>query len=273
MAGIIYITSMNRPDAAMALVMLYALQRKQEAHIGSICVEGSGLGAATFCDILYRFYHTGALKDSNTLFPIGLNASVPLPADPPMVRTALTASYVRGIRKVCDTSLAEAVIRNGVTLNAESIMILSAPATSLARSLDLNGAKTLYKERVKTLIVVDPQDSPAMQHVMDEFPSPVVICGKEIGESVLYPATGVPSERRHPLYDAYTAFQPMPFDAPTHDMAAMLYAVRPTGGFFQVSGNRLKLDPVQKDKLLETYIQLASAKPAVPVNRPTTSPA
>ncbi len=36
MQGIIYITTMNRPAAALALGMVYTLQSKQESRMGSV---------------------------------------------------------------------------------------------------------------------------------------------------------------------------------------------------------------------------------------------
>ncbi len=60
----------------------------------------------------------------------------------------------------------------------------------------------------------------------------------------------------------------MPYDAPSYDMAAALYAVRPNSGLFQVKDRSLTVDPAQKDKILETYIELAAAKPIAPVRRP-----
>ena len=86
----------------------------------------------------------------------------PLPADPVMVKTAVERKndkgepqYARSISKLTDTSVAEAVLRNGVIFNAEAVVVLSAPATYLAKSLELQGAKELYKERVKRLVIVD----------------------------------------------------------------------------------------------------------------------
>ncbi len=264
MPGVIYITTMNRPDAALALGMLYTLQSRHELRMGAVCVEGSGFGAARFCDILYRFYMPGHPRNANEVLPTGFAvASLP---DPPMVKPALQAGYPHTVDKVSDASLAEAVIRNGVTFNAETVMILSAPATSLAKSLDLQGAKDLYKERVRMLLVVDPRDTPAMRRVMAEFPAPIVTCGREVGDGLLYPARSF--VEHHPVFDAYAAYRPMPYDAPSYDMAAALYAVRPDSGLFQVSGNRLTFDPAQKGKIIATYIELATAKPFVPVRHP-----
>lgn len=297
-SGVVYITSMSRPDAALALAMLYGFQGKKESRMGSVCVNGSGLGAAVFCDIVYHFYTLGPARGANDVLPTGLAADGPLPADPPMLKTALEAPYARGLKKVSDTSLAESVIRNGVIYNAQAVVILSAPATSLAKSFDIQGTKEIYKERVKMLVVVDSgaaQDPNAMRRVLAEFPAPIVYCGKDVGDVLLYPGASIGRDfawagGHHPVCDAYTAYQPMPYDAPSYDMAAALYSVHPENGLFSLSepgslavddGGKLKfiasggkvqsltVDSLRKDKIIETYIAIASAKPVPPpVRRP-----
>src|SRR5579859_7891717 len=87
--GVVYNTSMTRPDAAMALALLYGFQGKRESRIGSVSVNGAGLGAAIFCDIMQRFYAPGPVRNGNQTLMPGLAADVPLPADPVMVRTAV----------------------------------------------------------------------------------------------------------------------------------------------------------------------------------------
>lgn len=295
--GVVYITSMSRPDAALALAMLYGFQGKRESRMGSVCVNGSGLGAAIFCDIVYHFYTLGPARNANDVLPTGLAADGD--ADPPMVKSALAASYVRGIRRVSDTSLAESVIRNGVIFNADGVMILSAPATYLAKSFDIQGTKEIYKERVKVLVIVDsgaPQDVQAMRRVLAEFPAPLVFCGKDVGDALPYPATSIArdfawADGHNPVVDAYTAYRPMPYDAPSYDMAGVLYAVHPESGLFSLSepgsigvddGGRFRFtaggggkvrsltaDAARKSKIIETYIEIASAKPVPPaVRRP-----
>src|SRR3954470_1378190 len=144
--GVVYNTSMSRPDAALALAELYGMQGKREARIGSVCVNGAGLNTAIFCDIVGKFYTPGPPRNANQVLPVGLAAVDPLPPDPPMVKTAVAGSYDRTVRKLSGTSLAEAVLRNGVIFNAEAAVVLSAPATCLAKSLDLLGVRDLYKE-------------------------------------------------------------------------------------------------------------------------------
>src|SRR5437764_15353442 len=91
--GVVYNTSMSRPDAALALAELYGFQGKRESRIGSVCVTGAGFGAAQYCDIVSRFYSPGPPRNANQVLPVGLSTPEPLPPDPPMVKAALAASY------------------------------------------------------------------------------------------------------------------------------------------------------------------------------------
>jgi hypothetical protein len=302
--GVVYNTSMSRPDAAFALAMLYGFEGKREAQVGSVCVNGAGLGAAIFCDVVQRFYTPGPEHNGNQTLMPGLAAEGPLPADAPLVKAVIERKndkgepqYVRSVRRVSDTSLPEAVIRNGVIFNAEAVMVLSAPATYLAKSLDLDGVKDLYKQRVKMLVVVDSgeaQDVPAMRRVLAEFPSPMVFCGREVGETLPFPGASVEKDfgwaPAHPIVDAYHAWKPGVYDFPAYDLAAMLHAVHPDQRFFQLSDvgavsvsedgrmrfaagggagkvRSLIVDPGQKDKVLKAFVDLASAKPIVPQQR------
>jgi hypothetical protein len=300
--GVVYNTAMNRPDAALALALLYGFQGKRESRIASVSVNGSGLNAAIFCDLVQRFYTPGPPRNANQVLMPGLAADGPLPADPVMVTAAVERKndkgeplYVRSIKRVGDTSLPEAVIRNGVIFNADAVMILSARATYLARSLDLDGVTELYKQRVKMLVVVDsgtPQDAPAMRKVLADFPSPVIFCGREIGESLPFPGARIDKEfawtPAHPIADAYHAFRSGDYDFPSYDLAAALYAVHPDKELFKISDGgdialsddgsmkfvpgsgkvkSLVFDPSKKDEILQTFVSVTSAKPVIPAPR------
>ena len=89
----------------------------------------------------------------------------------------------------------------------------------------------------------------------------------------------------HPIVDAYRAYRKMPYDTPTWDLAAALYAARPGAGFFKLSepgvitvtddgrtrfqpspGGKhryLIADPAQTERIVKTYVELISAKPVV----------
>jgi hypothetical protein len=113
-------------------------------------------------------------------------------------------------------------------------------------------------------------DVAAAEKVFAEWPTPIVIVGREIGEALPFPGDSIErdfawSSARHPVVGAYRAYQPMPYDAPSWAMAAMLYAVRPNDGYFKVSGSgkprSLILDPEQKERIIRAYIEMVSAKP------------
>lgn len=299
--GVVYNTSMARPDAALALAALYVLDNKRQARLGSVCVTGAGLDTAIFCDIVARIYVPN-VRNGNQALAVGLAAMTPMPADPPLVKPAVARKkdngepqYARSIRKLSDTSQAEAVLRNGVIFNATSVVVLSAPATWLARTLSLQGAAEQYKQRVKRLVIVDSggteQDPAALRRVVAEWPTPIFFCGPDVGDVLRFPGAGLEKAfawaPAHPVADAYRAFKPMPYDAPAHDLAAVHYAVLPDSGLFTVSdpgnlavagdgrlaflpGNgtvrRLAVDPARRDEALQTLVGLATTQP-VPAGR------
>ena len=112
----------------------------------------------------------------------------------------------------------------------------SAPPRRASRSRSTcSGVKQLYKERVKRLVIVDAgataRDAAALKKVIDEFPSPIVFCKPEVGEALPFPAARIEKDfawaPAHPVVDAYRAYKPMPYDAPSHDLAATHYAHSP----------------------------------------------
>jgi inosine-uridine nucleoside N-ribohydrolase len=209
--------------------------------------------------------------------------------------------YTPGIQKLNDTAEVRALIRNAFTAQQDqnSVVVLTGPATNLAAVLDLYGAKDLITRKVRLLSIAagsfagsapEPKikaDIPAAKKLFAEWPTPIVAVGSEIGEAIRYPASSIEKDfawaKDHPVVDAYRAFHAMPYDAPTTAMAAVLYAVRPQEGYFhlsepgeiQVTGEGhtrfvpssqgkhryLILDPAQKEKIIQTYTEIASAKP------------
>jgi hypothetical protein len=296
--GVIYNTSMSRPDAALALALLYGFEGKRDSRMGSVCITGAGLNTAIYCDMVAKFYQLGPPRNGNQSLPVGLAAVDPLPPDSLMVRPAVEhqPEYPHTVKRLSDTSLAEAVLRNGVIFNSDAVVILSAPATYLAKSLDLLGTKELYKERVRRLVIVDapgPQrDVAALRKVIAEWPTPVFFCGKDVGEAAPFPGESIEKafawSAAHPVVDAYRAFKPMPYDAGSWDIAAAHYAVHPDSGFFKLSDEgtlaveddgrmhfspgggkirSLSIDPEKKEKLIAAFIELTSAKPISPAQR------
>jgi hypothetical protein len=289
--GVVYNTSMTRPDAALALAAMYPMEGKKESHMGSVCVVGAGFNAAVFCDIIAKMYSPGLPRNGNQALAVGL--AVDGSPDSPMVKTAAEHNYPRTIQRVTDTSAPVEVLRNGVIFNAESVVILSGPATYLAKSLDPLGTKDLYKQRVKRLVIVDSgtpnKDAAALRRVIAEWPTPIFFCPKEVGDALKFPGATLDKAfswaPNHPVVDAYKAYKPMPYDAPLYDLAATHYAIHPDSGFFELSasGNIAVADdgsmkftpgsgtvksitilPAKKDDLLAALIAAATEKPVIP---------
>jgi len=136
-------------------------------------------------------------------------------------------------------------------------------------------------------------DIKAAQKLFAEWPTPIIASGFEVGKELKYPAASIENDfawnSNHPVVDAYRVAGKMPYDAECWDLTSVLYAVRPDAGFFKLSepgtisvsddgntkfapaadGNHryLILDPAQKERVVKTFVELASAKPVVRVPR------
>jgi inosine-uridine nucleoside N-ribohydrolase len=304
----------NSIDEALAFALLYGLEGKNEARVVSLSVSKPNLKAAALCEAIARFYggaSSGAFGAVGRTLPVGLADEGKSPEDTPMLTDPLSRLngegaplYNHGIEKLTDTAEVRALIRNALTQQPDQscVVVLTGPATNLARTLTLPGVKDLIARKARFLSVADgaysansnrpPQfnikaDIAAARKLFAEWPTPVFATGDEIGASLLFPASSIEKDfawaPAHPVVDAYRAYKPMPYDAPTWAMAALLYAVRPQEGYFKLSEpgtisvhddghtkfapspegkhRYLILDPEQKERVIKTYIEIASAKP------------
>ena len=212
-------------------------------------LRDNGLAAAAFADAVSRVYQLGPPPNANRVLPIGLAADKPLPPDASMFKAALDKTnekgeplYRRAIKRVSDTAEVSALMRNSLSYFPDGMVavVLSAPATYLAKIFDYAGTKELIKAKVRTLIVSESaQDPAAMRRVLAEWPSPVVFCGREVGEAVKYPGSAIATDfdwaPAHPVVDYYNAAKKMPYDTPAQDVVAALHAIRPKADIFQAS--------------------------------------
>lgn len=209
--------------------------------------------------------------------------------------------YNHGIEKLTDTAEPPALIRNALTAQHDqnAVAVLAGPATNLAATFALPGFSDLAAAKCKALVMslgAFPEsqpdfniqaDIPAAQKVLSTWPGPIVACGLEIASQLAFPAESIEKDfawsPAHPIVDAYRAFKTMPYDAPVRDMASVLYAVRPDKNYFKLSGpgtisiddngrtrftpsaggkhRYLIIDPAQKEIVIQTFREIASAKP------------
>jgi hypothetical protein len=138
----------------------------------------------------------------------------------------------------------------------------------LSRLLALHDTVPLIRAKVKMLVIAGdlPADD-AAKRVRAEWPTPIVFCGREIGEALLFPGKSIEADfayaPQHPIVDAYRAYRPMPYDAPSCALAAMLYAIRPEDGYFTVKHDSLALAAAKHDEAIQKFTEMVSAKPVV----------
>jgi hypothetical protein len=288
--GVVFDCGMTRIDDALALALLFGLDGKREARVASISVSRPSLKAAAFCDVVSRFY-AGPAAQFMRMLPVGLELKGTSPASEPMLDAALARpDYKHTIQELNDTADPSALIRNAFTAHHDGncLAVLTGPATNFVKALAMPDVKNLILKKVRFLTILpDASDIENTRKLLAEWPGPVVVVDAAIGDNILYPAssieTGFAWTQAHPVVDAYKAYRPMPYDAPTAALAAVLYAVRPQENYFKLSepgtatmldGGKLKLtasaegkhrqltfDPDQKERILKVYTEVVSAKP------------
>jgi inosine-uridine nucleoside N-ribohydrolase len=305
----------NRIDSALALAMLYGFDAQNEARVVSVSSSKSNLKSAAFCDAVAKFYAAGGFTRQ---LPIGLADDGRMTEDTPILTAPLAKrtaegkpAYRHSINDINDTAEVAALIRNAFTAQHDGncIVVLAGPATNLVRALKLPGGKELIARKVKFLALSGgayPAGTPESHITADiasakmlfaEWPSPIIAAGHELGAQLLFPANAIDRNfgwaPYHPVVDAYRAYRGMPYDAPSWDMAASLYAIRPQETYFKLSEpgtvvvldtgvtqftvspegrhRYLIMDPAQKDRIITAYTELASVKP-VPRRRPGPPP-
>lgn len=309
-AGAFYDTDFATIDDLLAISVLYGLQGKGACRVAIITMSRPNLAVAAFADAVQSFYH-GPAGNFSQLPPIGMRTE----GSPGETSPAYTApfqkkkadgtpAYKNKVASVIDTSDPLTLIRNYLEAQYDqnAFFVLSGPASNLAAVMDAPGLKPLIQAKLKYLVFAgggfpdggpDPRiqaDIAAARKLFAEWPTPIVAAGVEVGDALPFPGASIDqqfaqADPNNPVADAYRAYKPMPYDAPSYAMAAALYAGQSPQGLFQLSapgkinvdaqgrtsfapaanGNHryLIFDPAQKEKITSAYVELASAKPVV----------
>ena len=245
---IIFDTDMgNDVDDALALAMLHAFASRGELKLLAVTVSKGNPWAAEYVQMEDEYYGRGSI-------PVGL------------VRDGKEQQDGLYVRQVCEMhhrhpgNYLDAVELLRKTLAAEDdgavTMIQVGFSTNLARLLDsppdryspLAGTE-LVRKKVRLLTAMagnfvrsDPEynvkiDVPAAGKVFTAWPTNMYFSGFEVGEAILYPAVSIENDfpGDNPVAQAYNLYAKMPYDRPTWDLTAVLYALRPIGSYFDVS--------------------------------------
>jgi hypothetical protein len=308
--GVIFDSAMGEDiGEALALALLFGLDGKQECRVVGMAVSKSNIQSAAFVESVARFYAgtvSAAFASLGRSLPVGMNEKGLLPDATPMLTAPLSRVsakgdpiYNHGIHKLVDTADPQAVLRNALTAqhDGNAVVLITGPATNFAGVLAMPDGKSWIERKARLLVVAEGRleaDLPAAKKLFEEWPGPIVVVGREVGEALRYPGESIERDfgwtTAHPVVDAYRAAGQMPYDAPAHAMAAALHAVRTDkpyfhlseSGTFQVgsdgkltlfpgsgSHKRLLVDPAKKDEVVQTFVELVSAKPVL---RPTRRP-
>jgi inosine-uridine nucleoside N-ribohydrolase len=295
----------NDVDDALALAVIHALQSRGEARLLAVTVSKDNRYAAPYVDLVNTFYGRAGV-------PVGVVKNGKTPNDSAMIRVPAErrkadGSYVYPHKIADGREAPDAVIvlRRVLAAQADAgvVMVVVGFSTNLARLLNsapdalspLPGAQ-LVARKVRLLSAMagrfpsgDPEynvktDIPSARKVFEEWPSPIVFSGFEIGNALKFPAASIENDFSwvddHPVAEAYRNYMPMPYDRPTWDLTAALYAVRPESRYFSLAPTGrvtvdeegrtiftaaldgkhrfLVLEDAQKARTLETLILLAS---------------
>jgi inosine-uridine nucleoside N-ribohydrolase len=289
----------NDIDDALALAMLHAFESRGECRILGVTVTKDNAWAPIYVDLVNTFYGRAHV-------PVGLvSGSRVTPENSPMIQTPAerrrpdgTLVYPRRLTGSSDAPEAVALLRRLLAAEKDgSVVIVQVGfSTNLARLLDTPADLDLVRRKVKLLSIMAgnfaqpkpefnvEKDTASARKLFERWPGEIVVSGFEIGESMLFPATSIQRDFSwtpdHPVAEAYRNYKTMPYDRPTWDLTAALYAVRPDAGYFGLSPRGhiaaddtgrttfhpdpaglhryLTLTAPQRTRALEAMIQLAS---------------
>ncbi|MEZ5385927.1 MAG: nucleoside hydrolase [Prosthecobacter sp.] len=255
---IIFDTDMgNDVDDLMALCMIHNLQKRGACELLAVTVTKDHPQAAAFVDAVNTLYgypdtpigvvRNGAAKEAGRF---NLLADEKNPDG--------SFRYPHDLKSGADAPEAVGLIKDILAKQPDGSVVIAQVGffTNLARLLDDPEAKALAEKKVKVLSIMagafqtvnfDTRhleynvklDVPAAQKLAKDWPTPIVWSGYEIGVAAAFPHVVIEQDlnyiEHHPLKEAYYLYNPPPHDRPTWDPTAVLYALMPDRGYFDLS--------------------------------------
>jgi inosine-uridine nucleoside N-ribohydrolase len=273
---------------------LHALVSRSEANLLAVTITKDNPLVGPAIDALNTFYGRPDI-------PIGMVKGGKTPESNPLL-TAIVNHYPHKLQSGNDAPGAVAVLRRVLSAQPDASVTLVQVgfSTNLARLYAQD--PDLVKRKVKRLVAMAGNfrngpaeynvktDIPSAQQVFRDWPSEIIASGFEVGEALLYPARSIEHDfsyvPHHPVADAYRAYEKMPYNRPTWDLTAALYAVRSDEGYFSLSApGTISVDPQgktqftpsangkhrylivddgQRARIIEAFRELVSQPPSKP---------
>jgi hypothetical protein len=299
-------------DQVLALAMLFGFEGRRQIRVVAVSTSRFNLRTARFLDLVARFYGGepgGDFVVNRVARPIGMAAVGTQTTDvAPMLDAALskagadgTPVYPRTLPALNDTADPVALIRNGLSAQVDQngAVVLSGPPVNLLGVLARPDGREWLTRKARVLSIaagrfdagpIDPMirhDVAGFRRLLAEWPSPIVMAGAELNAALPFPGrsleSGIAWATHHPIVDAYRAYRPTPYDAPSRALAAALHAVNPDQSYFEVSApgtitiaddGRTTFSPSpsgrhryliakadQHERVLQTYVDLVTTQP------------
>lgn len=243
----------NDVDDALAMAMIHALENRGEVRLLAVTITKDNRYAASYVNLVNTFYGRPGI-------PIGLVEHGKTPEDATMIRTPSEKRdaqghyvYPHAIGVTQKPEDAVALLRRVLTEQPDGSVTIAQIgfSTNLNRLLETEGGAALVKRKVKLLSVMGgnfekPQpeynimtDADAAAKLFQNWPTPIVCSGFEIGLRITFPYEAIQKDflwtANHPVVDAYNLYVGKTEDHPNWDSTAVLYAVRPDRGYFELS--------------------------------------
>lgn len=303
----------NDVDDVLALAMLHALQTRGICDLLAVTITKPDELAGLFVDAVNTFYgrpgipigftHAGLSNEPSKFLPLVTtkdNEHFRFPHT--LLRSSDAPEATQLLRFILSRQPDDSVVLVQVGYFSNFAALLNTPGDT---NSPLTGLE-LVKKKVKLLSVmagafqtIDADnhylefnvcsDIPSAKKLVAEWPTPIVWSGFEVGYAIKYPAQSIDGDYdyvlHHPVSESYRLYLPMPYDRPTWDPTATLYAICPDRGYFSLSqpgrvsiendgftrfipskGGRdrfLIVNEFQIERLKEAMAQLASQPPGL----------
>ncbi len=254
----------NDCDDVLAMGVIHALQTRRECQLVAVTLTKDHALAAPFIDVVNTFYGRGEIpigvchsgvtpepgkfnvlaetKDGDQFrYPHDLQSGTMAPAAVTVLRQALASQpdgsvviaqvgFSTNLADLLKSSPDDISDLNGLALVRKKVRLLSVMAGTFVRNTD-----KLRDHKEYNVI----KDIPSAQRVAEEWPTPILWSGYEIGLALPYPHESIDLDygyvKHHPLAEAYLLYCPPQHNRPTWDLTSVLQAIRPDHGYFDLS--------------------------------------
>jgi inosine-uridine nucleoside N-ribohydrolase len=248
----------NDVDDALALAMIHALQNRGEVQLLAVTITKDNRYAAPFINLVNTFYGRPDI-------PVGMVVNGKTPEDAPMLKVPVMRQFPQANdtqgrdvypHRLRDGSEAPEAVQLLTRILAaqpdHSVTIAQIGfSTNLARLAAAPGGLALIKQKVKLLCLMagnfaqpKPEynvytDAAAFQGLMEAWPTPIIFSGFEVGLEITFPYETIQKDMayvaNHPVAEAFKLYVGKPEDHPNWDSTAVLEAIRPDRGYFNLS--------------------------------------